>query len=150
MVHTFLESPSNLDVHPRIGFSIHVFEKIRLNWRLKVHYMAMSCSRRGPLRYVCGQTIDPTAMICTFLESPAYLDVLPGKHFALFAEIVETDDAEIGVKTAEFALCGQTICSPLCFLHLLHLFTFCLHTGDNVRLSDVVKFTQETTMQTSA
>ena len=26
-----------------------------------------------------------------------------------------------------------------CFVHLLHLFPFCWHTGDNVRLSDVVK-----------
>ena len=85
MVYTFLESPSNLDVHPRIRFSI--FEKnSRRKWGPKVHYTAKSCSRRGPLRYVCGQTIDPTAMICTFLESPTDLDVHPGKRFALFGQ----------------------------------------------------------------
>ena len=44
----------------------------------------MSCSRRGSLRYVCGQTIDRTAMICPFLESPADLDVHLEKRFALF------------------------------------------------------------------
>ena len=83
MVHAFLESPSNLDVHAWIRFWI--FEKkIRRNWRLKVHHMAMSCLRGGPLRYVCGQTINPTAMIYTFIESPSDLDVHPGKHFALF------------------------------------------------------------------
>ena len=38
------------------------------------------------MRYVCGQTIDPTAMICTFLESPTDLDVHPGKRFALFGQ----------------------------------------------------------------
>ena len=43
----------------------------------------MSCSRRGPLRYVCGQAIDPTAMICTFLESPTDLDVHPRKRMVL-------------------------------------------------------------------
>ena len=41
-------------------------KNIRRKWRPKVHYMAMSCSRRGPLRHVCGQTINPTAMIYAF------------------------------------------------------------------------------------
>ena len=35
------------------------------------------------LRYVCGQTINLTAMIYTCLESPTYLDVQTGKRFAL-------------------------------------------------------------------
>ena len=81
MVHTFLESPSNLCIP---GFVSEYSKRFRRNWRLKVHYTAMSCSRRGPLRYVCGQTINPTSMIYTFLESPTYLDVHPGKRFALF------------------------------------------------------------------
>ena len=54
--------------------------------RPKVHYTATSCSRRGPLRYVCGQTIAPTAMICTSFESPTDLDVHPRKRFAVFVQ----------------------------------------------------------------
>ena len=58
-----------------------------------------------------------------------------GSILLFLTEIVEIDVAEAGTKNNE-------ICSLLsnCFLHLLHLFAFCWHTGDNVRLSDVVKF----------
>ena len=58
-----------------------------------------------------------------------------GSILLFLAEIVEIDVAEAGTKNNE-------ICSLLsnCFLHLLHLFAFCWYTGDNVRLSDVVKF----------
>ena len=66
----------------------------------------MSCSRRGPLRYVCGQAIDPTAMICTFLESPTDLDVHPRKSFALLAKIVKIDVAEVGTQNNEICSCG--------------------------------------------
>ena len=58
-----------------------------------------------------------------------------GSILLFLAEIVEIDVAEAGTKNNE-------ICSLLsnCFLHLLHLFAFFFwHTGDNVRLSDVVK-----------
>ena len=92
MVHTFLESPSNLDVHLKICFWI--FEKFRRKWRLKYTIW-------GPLRYVCGQTINPTSMICTFLESPTDLDVHPRKCFALLAKIVEIDVAEVGTQNNE-------------------------------------------------
>ena len=68
------------------GFVFQYLKKLRRNWRPKVHYTAMSCSRRGPWRYGCGQTIAPTAMICTFLESPTNLDVHPRKRFALFGQ----------------------------------------------------------------
>ena len=61
-------------------------KKIRRKWPPKVHYTALSCSRRGPLRHVCGQTINPTAMICTFLERPTDLDVHPRARFALFGQ----------------------------------------------------------------
>ena len=84
MIHTFFESQSNLNVHP--GKRFYIFEKFRRNWRLKLHYMALSCSRRGPLRYVCGQTIYPTPMVCIFLESLTDLDVHLGKRFALFGQ----------------------------------------------------------------
>ena len=104
MIHTFLESPSNLDVHPGIHFWI--FKKFRRNWRLKVHYMAMLCSRRGPLRHVCGQTIYPTAMNCTCLESPTDLDVHPGKGFALFARNRRIWQPKLAPKTTKFARCG--------------------------------------------
>ena len=68
--------------------------------------MAMSCSRRGPLRYVCGQTIDPTTLICTFLESPTDLDVHPKKRFAFLTKIVEIDVAEVGTQNNEICSCG--------------------------------------------
>ena len=54
--------------------------------RPKVHYMAMSCSRRGPLRHVCDHTNHRTTMIHTFLESPSNLDVHPGKPSAIFGQ----------------------------------------------------------------
>ena len=63
--------------------------------------MAMSYSRRGPLRHVYGQTIYPTAVICTFLESQTDLDVHPGKRFALFARTVETDMAKVDTQNNE-------------------------------------------------
>ena len=58
-----------------------------------------------------------------------------GSILLFLAEIVEIDVAEAGTQK------NNEICSLLsnCF-HLLHLFTFYWHTGDNVRLSDVVKF----------
>ena len=58
-----------------------------------------------------------------------------GSILLFLAEIVEIDVAEAGTKNNEIC----SLLSKLCFLHLLHLFTFCWHTGDNVRLSDVVK-----------
>ena len=39
IIHTFLERPSDLDVHPRIRFLDS--ENFRRNWRLKVHYVEM-------------------------------------------------------------------------------------------------------------
>ena len=79
-------------------------KKIRRNWRLKVHHMAMSCLRGGPLRHVCGQSINPTAMICTFLESPIDLDAHTKKRFAFLAKSVEIDVAE----TTKFAHVART------------------------------------------
>ena len=58
----FMESPSNLVFGDSKTFC--------RNWRLKAYYMAMTCSRKGSLRYVCGQSVHPTEIICTFLESP--------------------------------------------------------------------------------
>ena len=58
-----------------------------------------------------------------------------GRIFLFLAEIVEIDVAEAGTKNERNLLFAL----QLCFLHLLHLFAFCWHTGDNVRLSDVVK-----------
>ena len=50
--------------------------------------------------------IDPTAMICTFLESPTDLDVHPRKNFARLAKIVEIDVAEVGTQNNEICSCG--------------------------------------------
>ena len=57
------------------------------------------------MRYVCGQTINPTA-ICTFLERPTDLDVHPKKRFAFLAKIVEIDVAEVGTQNNEICSCG--------------------------------------------
>ena len=70
--------------------------------------MAMSYSRRGPLRYVCGQTIHATAMVCTFLESPTDLDVHPRKSLDVLAKIVEIDVAELGAQTRKFGHVART------------------------------------------
>ena len=59
------------------GSSCWIFENIlpKLASKSTIRYMTIPCSRRGRLRYVCGQTIHPTAMICAFLESPTDLHV---------------------------------------------------------------------------
>ena len=64
-----------------------------------------------------------------------------GGVLLFLAEIVEIDVAEVGKKKQRNLLfAAELFTLQLCFLHLLHLFTPCWHTGDNVRLSDVVKF----------
>ena len=88
------------------GFVFGYTKKYHRNWRLKVHYMATSCSRRGPLRYVCGQTIQPTAMICTFLERPTDLDVHPRKRLLFFTKIFEINVAEVDTQNNEICSCG--------------------------------------------
>ena len=63
-----------------------------------------------------------------------------GGVLLFLAEIVEIDVAEVGTKKQRNLLFAADLFTlQLFFLHLLHLFTFCWHTGDNVRLSDVVK-----------
>ena len=52
MIHTFLESPSDLDVYGGIRFGYS--KTFCQNWCPKMHYMALSSSRRGPFRHVCG------------------------------------------------------------------------------------------------
>ena len=116
------------------GFVFLYSENFRRNWRLKVHYMAMSSSRRGPLRYVCGQTIHPTAMICTFCK--AQMCILGSVFWPKSSKLTSPKLAQKKQRNLLFA---AELFSH-CFLHLLHLFTFCWNTGDNVRLSDVVKF----------
>ena len=117
------------------GFVFGYSKKYHWNWRLKVHYMAMSCWRRGPLRFVCGQTVNTTAMIYTFMESPSDLDVHPGKHFALF----DRNRRNWRRRSRHKKQRNLLFALQLCFLHLC-ISAFCWHTGDNVRLSDVVKF----------
>ena len=75
-----------------------IFEKFRRKWRLKYTIW-------GPLRYVCGQTINPTSMICTCLESPTDLDVHPRKSVDGLAKIVEIDIAEVGTQNNEIWSC---------------------------------------------
>ena len=63
-----------------------------------------------------------------------------GSVLLFLAEIVEIDVAEVNTKKQRNLLFVPDLFTlQLCFLHLLHLFTFCWHTGDNARLSDVVK-----------
>ena len=85
MIRAFLESPSNLDVHPRIRFSM--FEIISPEFASKSTLYDLCHAHEG-VRCVTfdGPTIYPTAMICTFLESQTNLDVHPGKRFALFGQ----------------------------------------------------------------
>ena len=68
------------------GFVFGYSKKFRRNWRRKVHYMPCHVHEGVPLRYVCGQTIDTTAMISTFFESLTDLDVDPRARFALFGQ----------------------------------------------------------------
>ena len=137
MIHTLLESPSDLMCIP--GFVFQYSKTFRRNWRLNVHYMAMSCSRRDTLRYVCGQTIYPTAMICKFLESPTDLDLHPGKRVALFFQNSPNWRHRRAPKATK--ICSLRLNCLLCsYVFCIYcVFTCCWHTGDDVRLSDVVK-----------
>ena len=64
-----------------------------------------------------------------------------GSVLLFLTEIVEIDVAEVGTKKRNLLFAAELFTLQLCFLHLLHLFTLFWHTaGDNVRLSDVVKF----------
>ena len=123
MIPVFLESPSNLDVHHRIRFSI--FEIISPELASKsIYYTAMSCSRRGQLRYVCGQTIKPTARICTYLESPTDLDVHLRKRFALFCQNRRNwRRRSRHQQQRNLLVAAELFTLQLCFQHLLHLFT---------------------------
>ena len=68
------------------GFVFRCSKNFRRNWRLKYTIWRYHAHEGCPLRYVCGQTIHPTAMVCTFLESPTDPDVHPRKRFALFGQ----------------------------------------------------------------
>ena len=107
----------------------------RPNWRLKVHYISISCSRRGALRHVCGHTNHRTTMVDTFLESPSDLVVHPGKRFALFGQnrrnwrrrsrhpkrrnllhVARTDEVRVPLMTIFFlALFNFFVCKALLF-----------------------------------
>ena len=63
-----------------IRFSI--FEKNSSEFASKIHYMAVMLTKGS----IALRFIDPTAMICTFLESQTDLDVHPRKRFAHFGQ----------------------------------------------------------------
>ena len=92
---------------------------------------------RGPLRHVCGHINHRTTLVHTFLKSLSHLDVYPGKRFALFGQNRRNWRREVGTQKNE--ICGRYIYPTAMFSTFLHPFTCCWHTGDNVRLSDVVK-----------
>ena len=100
----------------------------------------MSCSRRGPLRHVCGPTIYPAAMMCTFLESQTNLGVHPGKRFALFGQIRRNWRRRNRHQKQHLLFATELFALELCFY--INCISEFWHTGDNVRLSDVVKFFQ--------
>ena len=64
---------------------------------------------------------------------------IPGSLLLFSAKMVEIDVAEVGTKNNEMCFLPPNYLLSN-YLHLLYLFTLCWHTGDNVRLSDVVKF----------
>ena len=63
-----------------------------------------------------------------------------GSGLLFLAEIVEIGVVKAGTKNNEICSAAEIFTLQLRFPHLLYLFSFCWHTGDNVRLSDVVKF----------
>ena len=63
-----------------------------------------------------------------------------GGVLLFLAKIVEIDVAEVGKKKkTKFALCGRPIYSPTMFSTSVASLYICWPTGDDVRLSDVVK-----------
>ena len=64
---------------------------------------------------------------------------IPRSILRFFTKIVEIDVPEVCTQINQNLLFAAELFT-LCFLHLFHLFTLCWYTGDNVRLSDVVKF----------
>ena len=65
---------------------------------------------------------------------------IPGTVLLFTAKIFEIDVAEIGTKNKEISSLRPTYLLSNYVSTLLHLSEFCWHTGDNVRLIDVVKF----------
>ena len=64
---------------------------------------------------------------------------IPRSILRFFTKIVEIDVPEVCTQINQNLLFAAELFT-LCFLHLFHLVTLCWYTGDNVRLSDVVKF----------
>ena len=69
---------------------------------------------------------------------------IPGSALRVLAKIVEIDVSEVGTQNNKICSLQPNHISTLqlCFLHLFHLFAFCWHTGDNVRLSAWVKLSE--------
>ena len=58
------------------------------------------------------------------------------------AEIVEIGVAEAGIKNNEICSLRPKFLLSSYVFHIYCISSFCWHTGDNVRLSDVVKFSK--------
>ena len=63
-----------------------------------------------------------------------------GGVLLFLTEIVEIDVAEVGAKNNEICSFRPTYLRSNYVFYIYCISTFCWHTGDNVRLSDVVKF----------
>ena len=70
----------------------------------------------GPLRFVCGQTVNTTAMI--------YTSVHLGKHFALFGR-----NRRNWRQPSRHKKQRNLLFVAVFYVHLLHLFAFGWHTG---------------------
>ena len=129
--------------HAHADFSCSDFEKSGkidvLKCKISRLSLLMSRPWRGPWRHVCGHTNHCTTIVHTFFKSSADLDMHPWRRFAVFwPKSSKLTSPKWAPKTTKFALWALELFTlKLCFLHL---FAFCWHTGDNVRLSDVVKF----------
>ena len=87
MIYTCSKRSSDLDVRPGIRFFI--FDNFSSELASKSSLYGYVMLTKGSIALTfAGKllTLQATAMICTFLESPTDLDVHPWKRFALFGQ----------------------------------------------------------------
>ena len=124
------------------GFVLRYSKKnIRRNWRLK--YTIWLCHAHEGVHCVTFASKPLTLQQLSYsFGKPNLPRCVSWEAFCSFwPKSSKFDVAEVGIKKQRNLLFAADLFTlQLCFLHLLHLFTICWHTGDNVRLSDVVKF----------
>ena len=129
MVHTFLESPSNLDVHSGIRFWI--FEKISSEMPSKCTLYGYVMLTKGSIALRLWANCSPYSNDWCIFGKPNLPRCASRDAFCSFwpksSKLVSPKQAQ---KTTKFALCGRNIYSPATFsTFIVSLFILLAHGG---------------------